>query len=135
MSTAPLDQANNGTSNPHPFQPDDEANYTGNEYHPANHPTTDDGNILDRFYETVDAPCRVACQGSIEHQLDLLMVSVPYHTVDGASWTHEWGAFNEEMIHVGCALCLLFWYLYHLISRAFEFISLSPSLYCLGTVS
>lgn len=33
-------------------------------------------NLLQRFYETtVDAPCRqVACQGSIEEQLDLLTV-------------------------------------------------------------
>ena len=30
--------------------------------------------ILQRFYETVDAPCQAPCQGSIEDQLDLLTV-------------------------------------------------------------
>ena len=31
-------------------------------------------NILHRFYETVDAPCQMACQGNMEAQLDLLTV-------------------------------------------------------------
>jgi hypothetical protein len=34
----------------------------------------EDHPLLQRFYESVDAPCQVACQGSIEDQLDLLTV-------------------------------------------------------------
>lgn len=33
-------------------------------------------NLLQRFYDSVDAPCQVACQGGIEDQLDLLTVRV-----------------------------------------------------------
>ena len=40
-------------------------------------------NLLQRFYETVDAPCQaVACQGGIEDQLDLLTVRrYAYYTI------------------------------------------------------